>query len=106
MTDLKAELNHRHTGEDDCTTIMRRCERHCNLDSDYDSLRAAPARHATHFPRSPGATDGCMALAPHLRMLVWSRKFLPHLSEKYDEPVNPAKVPTDLLHLHPHYRRE
>jgi hypothetical protein len=32
-----------------------------------------------------------MALAPHLRMVVWSRKFRPHLSEKYDGTVNPAE---------------
>jgi hypothetical protein len=32
-----------------------------------------------------------MALAPHLRMVVWSRKFWPHLSEKYDGTVNPAE---------------
>ena len=32
-----------------------------------------------------------MALAPHLRMVVWPRKFRPHLSEKYDGTVNPAE---------------
>jgi hypothetical protein len=32
-----------------------------------------------------------MALAPHLRMVVWPRKFRPHLSEMYDGTINPAE---------------
>jgi hypothetical protein len=32
-----------------------------------------------------------MALAPHLRMVVWPCKFWPHLLEKYDETVNHAE---------------
>jgi hypothetical protein len=32
-----------------------------------------------------------MALAPHLRMVVWPPKFRPHLPEKYDETVNPTE---------------
>jgi hypothetical protein len=32
-----------------------------------------------------------MALAPHLRMMVWPPKFWPHLPEKYDGTVNPAE---------------
>jgi hypothetical protein len=32
-----------------------------------------------------------MALAPYLYLVVWSRKFEPHLSEKYDESVNPVE---------------
>jgi hypothetical protein len=32
-----------------------------------------------------------MTLAPHLRMVVWPRKFWPHLPEKYDETVNPVE---------------
>jgi hypothetical protein len=32
-----------------------------------------------------------MALAPHLRMVVWPHKFRPHLSEKYDGTVNSAE---------------
>jgi hypothetical protein len=32
-----------------------------------------------------------MALALHLRMVVWPRKFRPHLPEKYDGSVNPIK---------------
>jgi hypothetical protein len=32
-----------------------------------------------------------MALAPHLRMLVWPHKFQPHLPEKHDGTVHPAE---------------
>jgi hypothetical protein len=32
-----------------------------------------------------------MVLAPHLHIVVWSHKFLPHLPEKYDESVNPTE---------------
>jgi hypothetical protein len=32
-----------------------------------------------------------MALAPHLRMVVWPRKFQPHLPKKYDGTVNPVE---------------
>jgi hypothetical protein len=32
-----------------------------------------------------------MALAAHLRMVVWSRKLWPHLPEKHDRMVNPAE---------------
>jgi hypothetical protein len=32
-----------------------------------------------------------MALAPHLRMVVWPHKFRPHLPEKYNGTVNPAE---------------
>jgi hypothetical protein len=37
-----------------------------------------------------------MALAPHLRMVVWSPKFRPHLPEKYDRTINPA----EFLHIY------
>jgi hypothetical protein len=33
-----------------------------------------------------------MALAPHLHMVVWPRKFQPHLEEKCDGSVNPVEV--------------
>jgi hypothetical protein len=35
-----------------------------------------------------GVLGGCMALAPHLRMVVWPPKFRPHLPEKYDGTIN------------------
>jgi hypothetical protein len=62
-TDLRVELEHHRSGEDGSTTIERQRERHHNLDSDYDTPKAA---QATHFPYSLGARDGCMAMAPHL----------------------------------------
>jgi hypothetical protein len=42
-------------------------------------------------PGSPRVISECMALTPHLWMVVWPRKFWPHLPEKYDGSVNPAK---------------
>jgi hypothetical protein len=32
-----------------------------------------------------------MALAPHIRMVVWPRKFWPYLLEKYDGSINPVE---------------
>jgi hypothetical protein len=32
-----------------------------------------------------------MALAPHLRMVVWLRVFQPHLSEKYNRTIYPVE---------------
>jgi hypothetical protein len=32
-----------------------------------------------------------MVVAPHLRMVVWRRRFQPHLLEKYDGSANPTK---------------
>jgi hypothetical protein len=32
-----------------------------------------------------------MALAPHLRMVIWPHKFRSHLLEKYDGMINPAE---------------
>jgi hypothetical protein len=52
-------------------------------------------RAKLHMRLSPLAPrkfqGGCMALAPHLRMVVWPPKFRPHLPEKYDGTVNPAE---------------
>jgi hypothetical protein len=48
----------------------------------------------SHMHRSPLTQEfqgGCMALAPHLRMVIWLHKFQPHLLEKYDWTVNPAE---------------
>jgi hypothetical protein len=99
--DLRAEINRRHGGEDGRVTIERQRERRqdikgCNLEKDFDShtsLRRSPSACEAYPPSSPGVTGGggCMALAPHLRMVVWLRKFRPHLSEKYDGTVNPAE---------------
>jgi hypothetical protein len=47
--------------------------------------------HALCPPSSPVVSWGCMALTPHLWMVVWPRKFWLHLPEKYDMMVNPTK---------------
>jgi hypothetical protein len=89
--DLRAELKRCRTGEDDCITIECQCKRRHNLEGDYDSpapTREASAARATCSPSSPGAMGGWRALAAHLRMVVWPRKFQPHLLEKYDGSVN------------------
>jgi hypothetical protein len=43
------------------------------------------------LPGSFGGGGGCMALAPHLHIVVWPPKFRPHLPEKYDGTVNPTE---------------
>jgi hypothetical protein len=95
-TDLRAKLKRRRSGEDDRVTIEHQQERHCyqghNLVGDFDSMDTAPMGQAARTPTPPaGSRGGCMALAPHLRMMVWSCKFQPHLPEKYDGSLNPAK---------------
>jgi hypothetical protein len=51
--------------------------------------------HMRLSPWLPGSFGGgggwCMALAPHLCMVVWPPKFRPHLPEKYDGTVNPTE---------------
>jgi hypothetical protein len=49
--------------------------------------------HMRRIPLAPRELrgGGCMALAPHLRMVVWPCKFWPHLPEKYDGTVNPVE---------------
>jgi hypothetical protein len=90
-TDLRAELEHRHVGEDDHITIEHRRERRHNLKDDYGTTNAAPAGHAVHSPSSLRTGGGCVALAPLLRMVVWPPKFWPHLPEKYDGTINPTE---------------
>jgi hypothetical protein len=97
--DLRAEINRRRGGEDGRVTIERRRERRQdiegrNLEKDFNShvpSCRSPSTREAYPPSSPGVTEGCMALAPHLRMVVWPRKFRPHLPEKYDGTVNPAE---------------
>jgi hypothetical protein len=97
--DLRAEINRRRGGEDGRVTIERRRERRRdikgrNLEKDFDShalSRRSPSAREAYLPSSPGVTGGCMALAPHLRMVVWPRKFRTHLPEKYDGTVNPVE---------------
>jgi hypothetical protein len=64
--DLWAELERRRLGEDGRITIRRR-----NLDGDFGATDTTPVRQAARTPTSlVGSGDGCMVLAPHLRMVV------------------------------------
>jgi hypothetical protein len=90
-TDLKFELEHHCSGEDDHTTIERQCEMRHNHNDHYDTMNAATAEHAVHTPTSPGSGGRCTELAPHVRVMVWSRKFWPHLPKKYDGTINPVE---------------
>jgi hypothetical protein len=104
-TDLREEINCRRGGEDSCTTIERHHKRHQdieghNLEKDFNlhaPVRGGQVAHAP-LPLTPREFrgGGCMALAPHLRMVVWLHKFWSHLPEKYDETVNRAKF----LHIY------
>jgi hypothetical protein len=91
MTDLRAQLERHHLGEDDHINIERHQERRRNLDGDFDVVTTTPVRQAAHTNTSLRSGVGCMALAPHLHMVVWLRKFRPHLPEKYDRNVNPTE---------------
>jgi hypothetical protein len=91
MTDLWAKLEHRRLGEVGHITIESHCERHRNLEGDYGTPIAAPIACATHTPISPGVMGGCVAPSPHLRMVVWPRKFWPHVLERYDGSINFAE---------------
>jgi hypothetical protein len=96
--DLHDELIRHRRGEYSRITIERHRERLRNIEGrnlkqDFESL--APAREAPTVdvvrPPSTQHALGCMALAPHLRMVVWPRKFQPHPLEKYDMMVNPVE---------------
>jgi hypothetical protein len=102
MSDLREEINRRRGGEDSRTTIERNRERRQdiegrNLERDFDLHAPVGVHQVAHAPLPPiprefqGGGGGCMALAPHLRMVVWLPKFQPHLPENYDGTVNPAK---------------
>jgi hypothetical protein len=45
-----------------------------------------------------------MALAPHLRMMVWPHKFRSPSTKEVRQDRQPHRVPTDLIHLYPHGR--
>jgi hypothetical protein len=96
--DLRVEINRCRGGEDGRVTIEHQRERRRDIES--SSLSTLKRRHVgahPHVRRIPLAPrelrggGGCMALAPHLHMVVWPRKFQPHLPEKYDGTVNPAE---------------
>jgi hypothetical protein len=87
--DLWAELERRCSGEGDRITIERSREGRCNLDGDFSVADTTPVRQVAHTPTSlVESGGGCMALAPYLRMVVWSRKFRPPLPEKYNQSIN------------------
>jgi hypothetical protein len=88
---LHAELERRRSGEDGHITIERRRKRCCNLDGDFGAADTTPVRQTARTPTSPRSGGGCMALTPYLCMVVWPRKFWPHLPKKYDRSVNPAE---------------
>jgi hypothetical protein len=90
--DLRAELELRHSGVDDRITIECQRERWRNLNGDFSAADTTPVRQATlTSTSSAGSGGGCMALTPYLCMVIWLLMFRPHLSEKYDESVNPAE---------------
>jgi hypothetical protein len=99
MMDLREEINRHRGGEDSRTTIERHRERRRgiegrNLKKDFNlhaPMGGRQVAHAPFPPNSPGVLGGCMVLTPHLRMVVWPRKFWPHLPEKYDGMVNPPE---------------
>jgi hypothetical protein len=90
-TDLRFELEHHCSGEDDHTIIECQCEMRHNHNDHYDTMNAATAEHAVHTPTSPGSGGRCTELAPHVRVMVWPCKFWPHLPKKYDGTINPIE---------------
>jgi hypothetical protein len=113
---LRAELNHRHAGEDARVSLERVRERRQNFEGRQDarvSLERARERRLNiegrnldqDFPAVapqtpvgtwfqagvPLAGVGCAALVDHLRAATWPSKFRPHLPEKYDETSNPSE---------------
>jgi hypothetical protein len=97
--DLREEINRRCGGEGSRTAIECLCERRRdieghNLEKDFNLhalVHGGLVAHAPLPPKSLGVPGGCMARAPHLRMVVWPHKFWPHLPEKYDGTVNPIE---------------
>jgi hypothetical protein len=87
MTDLRAKLKHRRSGENHCSTIECQCERRSSLDEHYNTPNVVLAGQTAHPTSSSRASVRCMALAPHLWMVVWLRKFRPYLLEKYDGTI-------------------
>jgi hypothetical protein len=83
MMDHREEINRRRGREDGHTTIEHHRERHQdieghNLEKDFDlhaPVRGGLVTHAPLPPNSLGVSGGCMALAPHLCMVVWPHKF-------------------------------
>jgi hypothetical protein len=81
--DLREEINRHRGREDSRIAIERHRERRQNiedhnLEEDFDSRAPAHGGPIAHAPRPPitlRILGGCMALAPHLCMVVWPHKF-------------------------------
>jgi hypothetical protein len=94
--DLRAELNRRRAGEDARISLGRACERQQNVEGrnlDYDFTAVAPQTPTGARIQAgvPLAGVGCAALADHLRAATWPSKFWPHLPEKYNGTSNPSE---------------
>jgi hypothetical protein len=94
--DLRAELNHRRTGEDARVSLERARERRQNVEGrNLDRDFTAKAPHTPVGTRSqtgvPLTGMGCAALADHLRTTSWPPKFRPHLPKKYYGATNPSE---------------
>jgi hypothetical protein len=94
--DLRAELNHRRTGEDARVSLERARERRQNiegrnLDQDFDVVAPQAPMGTRSQTGVPLAGVGCAALADHLSAASWPPKFRPHLPEKNDGTSNPSE---------------
>jgi hypothetical protein len=94
--DLRAELNRRRTGEDARISLERAREHKQNieghnLDLDFTTVAPQTPRGARIQAGVPLGGVGCAALADHLRTTTWTSKFRPHLPEKYDVTSNPSE---------------
>jgi hypothetical protein len=94
--DLRAELNHRRTGEDAWISLERARERRQNikgrnLDQDFAAATPQTPMGTRSQTGVPLAGVGCAALVDHLRAASWPPKFRPHLPEKYDGTSNPSE---------------
>jgi hypothetical protein len=99
--DLRAELNHRRTGEDARISLERARERRqniegCNLDRNFAAEAPQTPMGARSQTSVPLTGVGCAALADHLRAVSWPPKYRPHLPEKYDGTSNPS----EFLHVY------
>jgi hypothetical protein len=63
MADLRAKLEQRCSGKDDCITIEHRREWRRNLDGDFSATDTTPMKQASRTPTSSGFGGGCMTLA-------------------------------------------
>jgi hypothetical protein len=94
--DLRAKLNRRRAGEDARISLEKARERRQNVEGrnlDFDFAAVAPQTPAGARIQAgvPLASVGCAALEDHLRAATWPSKFRPHLPEKYDGTTNPLE---------------